>query len=219
MTQYLKPKDEFEKNSNTIVIQPVTHEGTERFSLYDTTERKFYNEGDEVHIEGRSEPMECTRYIKLTDKEKNRYRRVLKVRRDVIYDGEEWVYDMPPSVDKELIKTMQTVETMDKNPLSFNYKIVRNKKGEKAWEVEYQVVVGEEVSGVPEPDVPDISLDDEEDDSPIELDSRERRYVEAIKKKYPDYAEKPADAWVKILVSKLSITDSRARKIVDEFLQ
>lgn len=216
MTQYLNVKEAFEKNNDKITFQPVTREARKKFSIYDAQEKKFYGEDFEFEMDGRDEPVKVNKFLKLTEEEKKRYRWVVRESRDIIYDGEEQVYDMPPSVNKQLVKAMETVENLGNNPLGLTYTVVRKKKGDRPIDVEYEVIVGEKVSGVVE-DVPDISLDDETDDS-VELSPKERQYVEAIKKKYPDFADKPTDVWSNLLKSKLSLDISRATAIAEQYL-
>lgn len=224
MPEFIKPKEFFEKNNNKMVFQPTTKDGTERFSIWAVSEKKFYNGDDELTIDGETKKVDgkdSWKYTKLTDEQKKRYNRTLKIQREVIVDGEKYLYDMPPTANKELEKTMENVEKMGGDSLGMTYVLSRVKTGDNAWNIEYNVSVGEKVSDSVsvDIDVPEPEIDLDVEDETLTLTDIENKYVETIKKKYPDYASKEASVWSNILVEKISISKDRANSIVKNFLR
>lgn len=216
MTEYVKPKEvyDYSKEESSIDVQPLTLKGIEKFSIWDKENRQFVREGETIEVDG--ELKEVDKYIKLTDEQKKRWNRNLKISREIILDGNEVVYDMPPSVDKQLVKVMQTVSNMDKDPLDFEYTITRRKTGSNAWDVEYDVsIAGEKSVSPPEPELT-LSEDAEEEQAP--LNDLEKQVVSMIKKRYPDYAQKPRKVFIKPIVKNANCTEARAGHIVDEYL-
>lgn len=224
MVDYIKPKELFEKNDNKIVFQPTTRDGVEKFSIWSVREKKFYNADDELTIDGVTKMVDgdsSWKYTKLSDDQKKRYNRNQKVQREVIIDGTKYLYDMPPTANEELLKTMETVEKMGGDPMEMTYVLTRVKTGDNAWNVEYNVSIGDKAETTPsvDVDVPEPEIDLEEETSEVVLTSDETKYVEAIKKKYSDYASKDAGALSSYLVRTLSISKDRGDKIVEQHLR
>lgn len=219
MPEFMKPKDEFEKNNNSIVIQPCTMEGTEQFSLWDVKEKKFIREGETVTVDGKE--LEVNKYIKLTDEQKKTYGRNFKIRREVILAGNEVIYDMPMTVDEKLRATMDTVTKMGNDPLAYSYTVSRKKTGDKAWDIEYEVALGDNVGQVPEPDLDLDGEETSEETGDLVLTPIEERYVGAMKKKFPDYADREKyseESFIKIFTNKAKVKADRAKQIVTEHL-
>jgi len=217
MADFIKPSELFE-NSDTVTIQPVTKEGIEQFSIWSVGENKFYNSDDELTIDDKTKKVSDWKFTKMTDDQKNRFRRTLKFLWNVIIDGTEVVYPMPMTVSDKLKSQMTTVEKMDKDPLSFTYTIIRKKTGPKAWNIEYDVVLDKvaEQQALPEPQI-EIGLDEEEG---IELTTDEAKVVEAIKKQVPDYTAKTVKQLTSVIKKNVgNITPARAEQIVNEFLR
>jgi hypothetical protein len=212
MTDYIKTEALFGKK-DTVTIQPVTKEGLEQFALWDNFERKMYQEGSEVEVD--KEMKKVNRYIKLSDEQKKRYRRVLKVQREIVVNGKPFTYGMPPSMDKKLLTVMETVEKMGKNPLFFNYQVIRKKTGNAAIDIEYDVILGGENS--PSTDL-DVNIEGETTDE-IVLDETETKMVEAVKKKYQNYASIPVEKLVDAFGRTLKTPSYRAALIVNKYLR
>jgi hypothetical protein len=212
MTDYIKTEALFGKK-DTVTIQPVTKEGLEQFALWDNFERKMYQEGSEVEVD--KEMKKVNRYIKLSDEQKKRYRRVLKVQRQIVVNGKPFTYGMPPSMDKKLLTVMETVEKMGKNPLFFNYQVIRKKTGNAAIDIEYDVILGGENS--PSTDL-DVNIEGETTDE-IVLDETETKMVEAVKKKYQNYASIPVEKLVDAFGRTLKTPSYRAALIVNKYLR
>lgn len=215
-TKFVKAKELFENNGNTVTIQPVTLEGVEQFSLWDNKAKRFYREGQKVKIDGQEYTVD--KYIRLSDEQKKQYARNLKINRNVIINNEEVVYPMPITVDEQLRNVMDTISKMGKNPLSFNYQVIRT-LGNIPIETSYQVTVGSEVKQNASRD--DISLDsDVVIDDDITLTERETEVIEAIKRKITDYATKDVTSLVTLLQKNVKgLDDNRAKAIVTAFLR
>lgn len=216
MTEYIKPKEVFDynKEESSITVQPLSLKGMEKFSIWDKQERTFINEGEEIEVNGELKTVD--KYIKLTDEQKKRWNRNLKIQRELLFDGNEYTYDMPPSVDKELIKVMKTVTDMGKDPLAFEYEIVRKKTGSNVWDVEYEVnIAGEKQMTPPKPEL-ELESDEEEEEP---LNEIEKQVVTLIKKKYPNYADRPTQDFIKPICKSANVNESRAKHIVEEYLK
>lgn len=211
MTDYIKTEQLFGPKDEA-TIQVTTKDGVEVFSLWDDKEKKMYKENEQLEIDGKTYTV--NKYIKLTEEQKNRYRRNLKIEREIVVDGKPYTYNMPPSIDKKLLTVMGTIESMDKNPLAFSYKIIRKKKGNTPKDVEYDVNLGTEAKDAPELE---LRLDGEEED--VELDESEKKMVEAVKKKYPNYASIPEDKIADAFKKTLKTADYRAKLIVEKYLR
>lgn len=212
--KFLKPSPYFNQNNNTLVFQPTTLEGVEQFSIYSVDESKFYNAGDELTIDGETKTVEDWKFTKMTDDQKAKFQRRVKYLRAVKINGEEMIYPAPSSVEKELLKTMDTIKAMGGDPLSMTY-IVTKKPGAAPMEM-YSVSIGPKAdSNKPAPEF-DLDL---EDDGALELTAQEHQYVDIIQKKYPDYASRSVDSMSKVFVAKLNISPARATRIVQEYLQ
>lgn len=223
MPEFMKPKEFFEKYNNSIVFQPCTLEGTERFSVWSVRENKFYNEGETIEVDGQKK--EVNKYIKLTDEQKKVFGRNLKTRREVIIDGKEYIYDMPMTVDEKLRETMKTVTALKRDPLAYNYTVSKKKTGDEAWNVEYEVSLGDNVGQVPEPDIDfddiETTTSSDEDSGELVLSPIEERYVAALKKKYSDYADRDKyseESLIRLLTNKAKVKGDRAKRIIDEHL-
>ena len=218
-TKFVKAKELFDNKDNAVVIQPLTMEGVEQFSLWDNTTKKFLREGQKVEIDGKEYTID--KYIKLTDEQKKRYGRNLKINRKVLIGDEEVLYPMPITVDEQLRNTMETVEKMGKNPLEFSY-IVSRITGKLPLDTKYEVTVNKEVSKSASRKN-DIALDDDEElsiDDEEPLSERETDVVEAIKRKIGDYATKDVSSLVTLLQKNVKgLSDERAKTIVTNYLR
>lgn len=212
MTDYIKTQTLFGKRE-TVTLQPVTKEGLEQFALWDNFEKKMYQDGSEVEVD--KEMKKVNRYIKLTDEQKKRYRRVLKVQREIVVDGKPFTYGMPPSMDKKLLLVMETVEKMGKNPLFFNYQVIKKKTGDAPIDIEYDVILGGESN--PSTDL-DVNIEGEASDEVV-LDGTETKMVEAIKRKYQNYASIPVEKLVDAFGRTLKTPSYRATLIVNKYLR
>jgi len=211
MTKFFKPREAF-KETNSVVIQPLTLEGVERFQLWDNTEKKYVREGEEITVEAGT--VKLDKYIKLTDEEKTRYGRDFKIVRNVVYDGEEYEYALPPTVNEKLETVMDTVKEMGENPFTYEYVVSRKKTGDQPFDMEYTVTLAQ--SQKERAVQPEIELEIEENEN---LSPRERKVVEAIKQKYGDYVTKPEDALCRVLVKNTGCTEARANFIVTNHLR
>lgn len=217
MTKWIVPKEVFDysKETSEIIVQPLTIKGVEKFSVYNVAEKKFYREEEKIIVDG--EEREVNKYIKLTDEQKKTWRRSLKVSREIIYDDEEYTYDMPPSLNEQLEQIMDTIRELGQNPLEKQYVIIRKKTGDKAWDVEYSVKIHKTNSVMSEE--PEISLDEPEE---ITLSDVEQKYVTAIIKQYPDHSDTgnyAVGTWADLLKKKIGVTEGRAQSIEQQFLR
>jgi hypothetical protein len=221
MPDFLKTKEVFNEK-DTISIQPTTIDGVENFALWSNAEKKFYRDGDKVKIDGKE--YDVNKYIKLSEEQKTRFARNMKVNRTVLYDGKEVVFPMAMSADEQLKNAMSIVEKMGKNPLDFTYNVTRKKTGSAAINVEYQVTLGDEVKSKPQRKKPsveeELDLDEEENLDDLELTDKETKVIEAIKRKIPEYPTKDVAYLAKLISKNIEGIDSgRAKNIVTVYLR
>lgn len=224
MTNWLKTKELFglentkpkSGDSHQRTVTFTERNSQEKFSLWSVPEKKFYRDGDTITIDG--EEKKVDKYIKLTDEQKKTYNRSLKFSRELIVDGETYQFDLPMSLEKDLEKTMKMVETaMEKNPLNFQYTLVRNQTGPEPMNVEYEVVLGKEITtdsdeAVPEPEI-DLDLG-------LTLNKKEKAIVEQLKAQVS--AEKLKELPEEKLVAQFTkngVEADRAKEIVAEELR
>lgn len=125
---------------------------TEKFSLWSVKEAKFIREGEKVMTEKGEQ--EVTKYIKLSDEEKVQYRRVLKVIRNLLIEGEEFLVDFPISVNGKAIDLFNSIESLGLNPLDKSFKVTREGEGINTT---YKLEVLGETSG--DTDSPNLQLE------------------------------------------------------------
>lgn len=206
--QFLKADKAFVNNE--MVFQPTTKDGLENFSIWDNADKKFLREDTPITIE--SGPTTVTKYIKLSDNDKKRFTRNVKVIREIIFNGQKYVYGFPMSVDKQLVTIMRSIEAVGANPLDSVFKIVKEQDPNNKILTSYEVsVVGKNSPKLPEPE---IDLDDDK----VTATETELQYLNAIKKKYPDYSSRAPSVWSELLSKKINITLERANVLVNEYL-
>ena len=224
MADFLKMKDAFTPTGDdtaTLTIQPLTVDGEERFSYWSVAEKKFYNEGANLSIDGVTKKVEEWKYVRLSDDQKKRYARNLKIQRNALVDGTEVIVSLTMTAEEKLKAAMSIVQQMDEDPLDYRYNIVRKKTGPEPINVEYEVTLGGNAKkkGGKTPPKAEIDFDIEADGEVI-LTEREEKVVTAIKKKVPDYSERDVDYLDKLLKKNIpGLTDSRSNDIVNAYLR
>ena len=109
----------------TEVIYGLMDENSkDSYSVWDKTNRTFIRTGQIPDKDGRMMDVGETRYISRDTFEKMfpDYNKNNKVRRTVIMDGEPFDWDMPISVNKDIMQIIATLRGMEKSPLSVKYK-------------------------------------------------------------------------------------------------
>jgi hypothetical protein len=212
MAEFLKGKEAF-KNGQ-LVFQPLTKDATERFAIYCAGEKKFYNVGQDLTINGTTKKVEEWKFVKFTDEIKKFYTKNIKFNRNIIVDNKEVIFGFGKTANDALQSQMATLERVGKDPLKFQYVLVR--KGEGLLTT-YEVVVGNEVAPTISKSQPsEISLDLDDD---FNLTDIEQKYVTGIKTKYPNFADIAEQKLVDALVKSASISSERAKIIVDKYLR
>lgn len=208
-----KPK-QGDSHQRTVVF--TTRNSEEKFSLWSAPEKKFYREGDIITIDNKE--LTVNKYIKLTDEQKKKYNRSLKFNRELLIDGETYLYDMPGTLEKDLEKNMKMVESaMKKDPLNFKYTLVRNQTGPEAMNVEYEVIIGEEVSGDDDSVLPEPEIDL---DIGLVLNAREKTILDQLKTQVSEEKLKQLpDEKLVAQFTKNGVDEERAKQIVAEELR
>lgn len=209
MAKYLKNNEAF--INNEMVFKLTTKESIEKFSLWDNLEKKFVKENTEVTLE--KGPQTVSKYIKLSDKDKTRYARSVKFTREIVFKGENVLFDFPMSVDKEIGSVMSVLEGNDINPLTQEW-VVTKIPGSIPLETRYTVASRKAGKSLSAPEV-DFDLDVDE----LVLSSDEQTFIDKVLEKYAGkVANTPQSSWVDLMTKKLGTDVSRAKRIVSEKL-
>ena len=192
------------KDGDILELQPKKITAKERTSIWDNKNRKFINQGEMINTELGMQ--EVNRYTRLSDEEKKYFNKSIKMIREVVIDGRDTMISLSTKANKNLQEQMNAVREMGKEPLEFTYRLKREGTGLKT---EYYVSIGKEVglpSGVKKETIIVTKLD---------LTDMEKKYLNALKT-YPDAQDYSNEDRVNVLISKLGISEDRARKIVNE---
>lgn len=221
MADFIKTSEIFKKKlvnineTDEALLRPLTKEGVERFSLWDNQEKKFIpshtKEGDENTITIGDRTLKVNKYIALTDEDKRRFQRNQKIRRNIIFNGNEYVYDMPLSMNDALEQAMLNLEAADVNPLERFYKVTKKKTGAEAFSIEYSVVATKETPTTTQATVVTSSNDS--------LSESEQQAINVMKQQVPDWSTQTTDMLVSVLESHGIKDLSRAREVVLKYLR
>lgn len=220
MSEWIKTSDLFGEltksgESAEATVQLTTRDSEEKFSLWSAPEKKFYRDGDTITIDGKER--DVNKYIKLTDEQKKKYNRSLKFTRELIWDGKEVKYDFPMSLEKALDKAINTVENLlKKDPLNYNYTLIKKRTGPEVMNVEYDAAPGEEIN-TEITDEPEIELELEDEGS--SLNQTEEKIVNTLKTRAnPEKLKALGEAKLVEQFTNNGISEERAKEIVAEHL-
>lgn len=209
MTSFLKNDKAFKLNANgesEMIFSPTTKEGIETFSVWDNVEKKFYREGSSLTTSTGTQ--QVTKFIKLSEDDKKRYARSLKVVREIFFEGNKVLYSFPVGVDAELVGAMKNVEATSNNPFDYEYRVVKTGTG---IHTRYTVSIAGKKGVAPSNDL-DLEV---EDYTPT---AEEQKWIDAIVKKYPDYRNRTPSVWAELLTKKMTISLERATNVIKKVL-
>jgi len=193
------------KSGETLEFQPTRENAKEKCSVWNIKNKKWIQQGEIIMTENGKQ--EVNKYLRLTNKEKNFFRKTVRMNRSVIINGEEKWVSLPKTAEAALKEQINAVRALGKEPLAFTY--VLKKEGEGLG-TRYYVKIGKEM-GL-------SSSAKKEIVTKLDLTDMETKYVQALKdyENYPRAKDYSDEDRVWVLTQKLGIAEERARQIIRE---
>lgn len=126
-------------NKNDIInklFHVLTNQGRKRVSLWDNTDKKYVNEGDQVKLENGT--FQFSDALKLSNDDRERYSYKIEFIWEVTLDGTTKMVGLPKTVNDSIVEKMQTAEELGQNPHHMKFLITKTGKG---IETRYSVIM------------------------------------------------------------------------------